>query len=1243
MYKPVSQRNIIEKGIDFVKKTLQPKKAMLFKVGEGLTEEQKKKAEETVRKPDLALEQYQKSIISPVSGYYNPIRERNKISNNLNIFLSPKATKEEKIAAIDQLSAPVIGATSGLQPSGKIPIKNIKGNIKESVLKIFAKESKPASIERSLKQIGLDDMNAKSLSESLAKTKTVNEVKEVLGSYKPVSERIPLGEILKKEEPTTLYHGTDAEIKDGILKMPSGTEYGGSGYPGIFTSKDINYSKTYGKNIYEIDAKNLNIAKQNTKIANEIIDEFDKASDLGQDLSIISKKYADKGIDAVEMADGTIFLKEIKASKQTSIPETGKPYKATEYRGVTAGRDSAFLGKGLYTTPNQDFAASFSLNVKPVNVELNNPYVIKTLEESNKFKNDELYRQSILNKGYDGVIVRVGNGKYDQAETVSFEHSNTEGVYKPALPTVIQGETFTLGPSKITQPTLKERKLELKATQKEIKNAQIAAEKAAKLDAKEQKVRTDALSKLNRYRGSTDTIEGELKNKNLSQEDIENIILEDGTKLVDAAKVKRNNDGSLSTVITKKELEDIKASYTDEVPKQKWEKKSILVNAKEIPINLIKSIELPYAYFNRKGLSSIYDQVVNAQRDAEIMRNRFINKFQEAGLYKEGSWFTPNRFTLSDNESKGVAEYYLGRQGHAKEIPLTDLSANGQKFVKVFDEIISETTNPFYEVAQRMGKQPGVVENYAPIMTREDIQLVDQGGGIDWLFRKHPAFFSLKERVKNAPKDIYEKDYRQVATRWLDGITQFITMGDTTNHLKYLINSDEFTSMIKEKDLSIINNWLKDITTPRTPTTLAETGLNELSRLLRKGVALGSLGLNYATVLKQALTQIPIAIIEKSLPKAKSEYAKAFGINVHDLPSISKRTGDIAISDLQGKLGRIFTGAITKFDKTNAQTALNGLLDKEYNKFLKEGAEITPEIQKVIEKNAQDKIDMWFGGFFKGQRPEAYRNELGNFILMFTYPLASQTNGLFRHILKAKGFTGNIKAVAEVFAATVAIAYMEKVIENLTPEWSDPQEMTKDVLVSLVGNIPFAGNIAYAIATEQDINISPVIGNVNNIVRNISKGEREKVFWNIAETIGLPKQVRRIKEGMEIMEEGGVTDNNGKMVAPVQGTMEYIRAFLRGKYGPLASQDYIRNVGVDAEDRRWFYPEVEFLQNAGSAQKPNDGSYQRKAEIYKTWDKQKKKEFYDMLSEGQQKKLDNAIKGITPKSEGKKSLSDIFK
>jgi len=336
---------------------------------------------------------------------------------------------------------------------------------------------------------------------------------------------------------------------------------------------------------------------------------------------------------------------------------------------------------------------------------------------------------------------------------------------------------------------------------------------------------------------------------------------------------------------------------------------------------------------------------------------------------------------------------------------------------------------------------------------------------------------------------------------------------------------------------------------------------------------------------------------------------------------------------MQGKIGRIFTGGISEFDKKNAQFAINGLLDKEYNKFLKSGAEITPQIQKLIEKNAQDKIDMWFGGFFKGQRPEAFREEAGNFILMFTYPLTSQLNGFFRHIFKAKGFGTKSKAIAEVLAAVVGIAYMEKVIENLSLEWSDEKEMTKDILISLTGNIPLVGDIAYSIATGQSLNISPVISNIDNIVRSISDKNTEKIAWNVFETIGLPKQIRRVKEGMEILEDGGITDNNGKMLAPVQDAMEYIRAFLRGKYGPIASQDYVRNIGKSKDERRWFVPEVEFLQN---------GDYNRKAELYKSFDRETQRELYNFLSENQQKKLDKELDNKTDTT-NRKSLSDIFK
>lgn len=814
-----------------------------------------------------------------------------------------------------------------------------------------------------------------------------------------------------------------------------------------------------------------------------------------------------------------------------------------------------------------------------------------------------------------------------------------EEVKPNLLPAVIQGDTFILGTSteatKLDIKALQKlQKQQIKATQKEIKNAKIAQEKALKLELKQQEIRQEAIENINRFKGNVENVRAELKAKNLSDEDIANIVLEDGTKLEEVAKIKRNSDKSLSTYITKAEIDDIAKTYTDEIPKQKWEKKSILADGVEVPAKLAKSIELPYAYFERKGLNQIYEPIIQAGRDAEIQKQLFLKKFKDAGLYKKGGWLTANSFDLSKSEAEGVAKYYLGRQGKTQAVELKELTPKSQKFVEVFDSIIKDTEEQFYEVAKKMGKNPGKVENYAPLMTSKDIKLIDEGGAMDWLFRNHPSFFSLKERVKNAPLEVYELDYREVVARWLDGITQFLNYGETTNDLKYLVNSDQFKSIVKEQDWQVISKWLQDITTPEKPVSMGGQAVTWLSQKARKGVAVGSLGLNYSTVVKQALTQIPLSIIEKAPPKFKSEYAKAFGINVADLPSITKRSGDIAISDLQGKLGRIFTGSITEFDRINAQMSLNALLDKEYNKFLKEGVEISPEIQKIIEKKAQDTLDMWYGGFFKGQRPEAFRKELGNFLLMFLYPMTSQLNGFYRAIGKAKGWS-KIEKGAEVLTAVTAIAYMEQVIENLSPQWSDEKGMTQDVLQSMAGNIPIVSDIAYSLMNEQELSISPVIGNINNIVKNLGKDEMGKAGWAIAETFGLPKQIRRIKEGMQIMEEGGITDSEGKMLAPVQDAMELIRSFLRGKYGSIASKDWIRNIGEKSEDRRWFVPQVEFLQN---------GDYARKAELYQQFSEEEQKELYDFLSEGQQKKLDSALaKRKLFNKDGKQSLESIFK
>lgn len=805
------------------------------------------------------------------------------------------------------------------------------------------------------------------------------------------------------------------------------------------------------------------------------------------------------------------------------------------------------------------------------------------------------------------------------------------------LPAVIRGETFTLGAGKATQPTIKELrtglKTEIKATKQELKLAQIAEKKAQKLSTTAQKIREDAIANINTKHGTTEEIIKILEKRNLSPEDIDNIILEDGTKLVDTIKVKRNADKSLASVIKKSDIEDIKNSYTGKLPTEKWRKVNVFEEGAEKTANVAKLYELPQVWFERKGLNKLFEPVIEAGRGAEALKESFINRFRATGLFKNQGWFTADRFNLTDTEANNIGRYFLGRQGRGVVVPIEKLTQNEQKFVKVFDSILKDTEERFYEVAKKNGKIPNKVENYAPIMTKEDIELIDKGGPMDFIFRKHPSFFSLKERVKGAPKELYETDYRKVATRWIDGIAEFLNMGEVTPDIKYLIDSEDFQKIITQKDLGFIQKWLKDITTPQIQDTAGGEAVDFVSRLLRKGAAIASLGLNYASVVKQALTQIPISIIEKASPKLKSKFAEAFNISVKELPSLTKRKGDIAISDLQGKIGRIFTGALTEFDRKNAQISLNALLDKEYGRVLKAGAEITPEIQNLIVKKAQDTLDLWYGGFFKGQKPEAFRSSLGQFINMFIYPLTSQLNGFYRHVLQAKGEKKAI-AIAEVMAAATSIAYMESAISELSFQWSDEKQMTKDVLQSLLGNIPIVSQISYAIINDQQLQVSAGISGIANLGKKITQyigGDKELIDVGFAgaEVLGLSKQIRRVWEGIEIINNGGIIDTKGKMLAPVKTADEIVRSFLRGKYGSLAAQDWVRNLGEKTENRRWFIPEVEFLQN---------GDYDRKAEIYRTLNPIEQTELKAYLSPGQIKLLNAALRK-KPTSKTKSTIS----
>lgn len=812
------------------------------------------------------------------------------------------------------------------------------------------------------------------------------------------------------------------------------------------------------------------------------------------------------------------------------------------------------------------------------------------------------------------------------------------------LPAIIQGENFILSAQdKVRVPSArqllkleaKERKAVLKAQDNYLRGIQ-----------KEIEDQLGAVGRAQDAKGQTELIINKLKEKGVGEEVINDIVLEDGARLVDTLKIKREDNGALSAVITKKQISELKTSYKGKIPTEKWVKRSVVKDALKFPNKVATIYEVPQVYFERKGLKErIYDPIREAQRGASQELTNFTNRFVEAGLAKKGGWFTADRFTLSKTEADNIGKYYLARQNKGYNVSVASLTDREQKFVEIFDGIIEETEPRFFEVAKKNGLDPTPVENYAPIMTREEIELIDRGGDMDFITRKHPSFFSTKERAEKVPVGLYETDYRKVAARWLSGITKFNSLGDVGVEVKYLIESEQFKEVVSRRDYQVIHDWFRSVMTPDLPKTEAVEAINFVSRLLRKTSAVASLGLNYASVLKQVLTQVPLTIVEKAPPKFRSRFAKAFDIKVADLPSITERKGDIAILDLQGKIGRIFTGSLTKFDQINAQKSLNALLDKEYGKFLKAGAEVGPEQQAYILKQAQDKLDLWYGGMTKEQLPPAFRQEIGRFLNMFILPLTSQLNGFFQRVLTAKGVGQTSVRLAEVLASVAVIAYLEQVITNLSPEWSDEKQMATDVLQSVAGNIPIVSQIVYALATDQDVQISAGVSGISELLNKLSdftKGNAtpEQLAFSLAETAGLPKQIRRIREGMQIVEDGGIVDKEGKMLASVAETDEFIRSFLRGKYGSLAAKDWVRNIGEKKENREWFVPQVEFLQN---------GDYDRKAKLYKSFSSEEQKQLRSYLSEGQQKKLDKALTGGTSGRSldsifgGRKSLDEIFK
>lgn len=732
------------------------------------------------------------------------------------------------------------------------------------------------------------------------------------------------------------------------------------------------------------------------------------------------------------------------------------------------------------------------------------------------------------------------------------------------------------------------------------------------------KERTKLIDSIQTKRGQTELRIAELKKKGLTDKDIDAVVLENGVKFSETVKVKREKNGVLSAVITKDQLQNIKNSYSKEKPVNKWidESGKSIPRIRDVPRILKEEAkrlyELPQIVFKTNGLDKVlYDPIRLAERNARDIKTKNYNKFENAGLFKEGNAVLADRFILSKTEKENIGRYYLDRQGKKTGVTLERLSPRSKKFVEIFDSIIKEYEGKIFEVARLNGIDLKKIEGYAPLMVRGDLKLAESMELMEFITRKQPAFFSTKERIEKVPLRMYEKDYVKVATVWIDKMADFITVGETLPQIKYLTDSKEFSNIVTAWDKTYIDTWVQNVATPKV-----EKPFLKLAKFPRKAASVAALGLNPIPIIKQALTQIPVTFIEGAPPKLKSQFAKDFNIDVKSLPSIKEAKGNVSIQDMQEGFGRIAVGSLTQFDKYNRFLSLNSLLDKSYIKYKKKGLPVDENMKNLVLKESQDKLDLWYGGMTKSQMPEAFRSEAGKILNMFIYPLTSQLNGFYYEISKARGFGNKSKAIAQTLAVATAIAYTEVVLSKMSFKWDDNEDMAGDIFGSLMGNIPILGSIVYSFANDQAYSPSPIINSLDNVRKKRNKFKKDpqyldELMFASAEMFGLPKQARKIYEGVEFIQEEGFRDKRGKLLAPaLKG--DRIRAVIRGKYGTMAAQEYLDNLGKKKEDRKWFYKEVEFLQNA---------DYSRKAEIYRQLDSETKLFLYNELSDGQKKKL----------------------
>lgn len=646
-----------------------------------------------------------------------------------------------------------------------------------------------------------------------------------------------------------------------------------------------------------------------------------------------------------------------------------------------------------------------------------------------------------------------------------------------------------------------------------------------------------------------------LKDSGVSEEARLIAELPNGMRLSETGKIIRNTDGSFQTAIPKAQLEALK-NYTGKV-QSGWVKNTLGKKTKTATQKALEAFRLPAIYFEKRGLTeALYRPVIEAGRFAQDIKTDMLKTFGVEDIFKKGGLMTPPALDISAREAKNVQKYFLTRQGVDFGVTFDMLTDAEKKIAQASDKIFQKYGPLFDDVARRNNLDVGKVEGYAPMYTSRNMLLPDRKIETKLTDEVSRIFASTYKRVDDVPKEVYELDFRKVMSEYMEGMSRFLAYTDTETNLKAFVNTPEFLRTVNKYDKQVIGKWLGDIVSP--------TPKNKFLQNVRSASALSSLGLNAVSVVKQAQTQLATTIVAKAPPKFRSQFAKDMGINVSELASISVRAGDISVKDIKNKVIRSMTEPLSKFDRYNAKLSMNRFLDQEYKKQLKKGIAITDDVQKEIIRIASDRLDMWYGGYFAGQKPLAYRNEFMHTLTQFTYPTLSQLNGYAYSFYKAKGFGNKARKIAETVAAVSTIAYMDEVYEKLSFNWNSREEMQKDLAVAVFGQIPIVGSVFYSLMNNQIPYVAPTISAlVKFLDEAIVNKDLEKASWAASSLVGVPKQVKRTVEGIETLNKKGGVDKKGKRTFKLdtKDTMEVARTLIRGKYGSLAGQEYVSGIG----------------------------------------------------------------------------------